>query len=132
MPAKPKLGLVAICDAVYKDEQSNKPILAGVFSGDILVSAFPAELRVALYIEIQIPEPGPHEVDIQFHVGGKLLGGGKSQPTSAVKNETTMLLLQGVTLCLQTSITTRRPCSRARPLTKKRSVRIAPVLNRFK
>jgi hypothetical protein len=50
---------VNLCEDV-RNETGNKKSLMGVFSGDILVAEFPAQLRVAFYAEY-VPQAGTTE-----------------------------------------------------------------------
>lgn len=61
----------SLCEDI-RDEIGNKKSLMGVFSGDILVSEFPARLRVAFYIEY-IPHSGTseHELSLLLAVGSQ-------------------------------------------------------------
>jgi hypothetical protein len=56
---------VIICDDVRK-EQSGKDILIGVFSGGIVLPAYPSHLRLAFWIEIQPEAVG--EIHCQIKV----------------------------------------------------------------
>jgi hypothetical protein len=75
MAKRPRVGIIALCDNVYKDEETNKIIIAGLYSGDIFISGFPAELRLSCYAELFIDDEEIHEADFQFFVGGKRRGG---------------------------------------------------------
>lgn len=39
-----------------RQEQNGKSIIIGVYSGDVLVSRFPADLKVAIWLEIEITD----------------------------------------------------------------------------
>jgi len=60
-----------MCDAVYKDERTNKGILAGVYSGDVLADNFPLDLLVAFYVEVTPDIGGTHNIELKFYVDGK-------------------------------------------------------------
>lgn len=93
--AKLKLGAVAVCDAVYRDVATNKAILAGVYAGDIVVTQFPASLPLAFYIEIWSTEPP--EIDVQFWLDDKHIGGGVASLDQSA-GAPIMLMLSGVHL----------------------------------
>lgn len=90
---KSGFGFAALCDAVYRDEQSNKAILAGVYSGDVNVESLPFELRFGLYIEVTSPADGDHEIDLQFYINGKQIGGAKAGILATVKGKNAALLV---------------------------------------
>lgn len=71
MPTKFRLGIVAMCDAVYKDERTNKGILAGVYSGDVVAEKFPLDLPVGFYIELTPDTGGNHSIELKFYIDGK-------------------------------------------------------------
>jgi hypothetical protein len=75
---KIRTGIVALCDGVYKDEATNKMVLSGLYSGDIISNGSDQDLRFALYVELFLPDDQEHEVDLQFWRGGKHTGGGKA------------------------------------------------------
>jgi hypothetical protein len=56
-----------VCDDVRK-EVTNKEILIGVYSGDIVVPSFPAWLPIAFWIEANAKEVGHQEVDFRLTV----------------------------------------------------------------
>lgn len=93
MPSKVKVGIVALCDAVYRDEGSNKIIIAGLYSGDILTDGNPSDLRFALYAEVFPPDTLTHTMDVQFWFGGKQLGGVKAEITAPVAGASSSILL---------------------------------------
>jgi hypothetical protein len=79
---KLKTGTVALCDIVYKDEMTNKPILAGVMGGGLLIESFPFDLRLGLYLEIYPQDLHSHEYDLQVFVGKNHIGGSKMAAAS--------------------------------------------------
>lgn len=70
----PAFGSVLVCDDVRRDT-SNKDILIGVYSADIIVSQTPAWLTIALYVEYLPSELGEQKLTLRFGmVGAGLLG----------------------------------------------------------
>src|SRR6266487_6946441 len=67
---------VVICDDVRR-EQNGKDLLIGVYSGDILVQAFPFTLPLSMWMEYAPPKPGLNDIFIRLHYG--------QQPPSIVK-----------------------------------------------
>lgn len=66
----PKIGdfdikTTILCDDVRQESGTGKYILIGVFTGDILVREFPAQVQLALYIEIDGPA-GHHDVELRL------------------------------------------------------------------
>ena len=77
MPKNP-FGFVEICDAVYKDEKTNKVVIAGLFGGDIYLDMMPMDLRIALFLDVVTPAAGEHSIELQFFVGKQLVGGAEA------------------------------------------------------
>ena len=88
-----KYGNVVLCDAVYFDSQSGKAVLAGVYSGDIVFPALPATGRFALLIDTFPDRTGEFEIDLQFNVGGKHVGGAKVHLIAAAKGAVASMLI---------------------------------------
>lgn len=95
-----KTGIVALCDAVYKDEQSNKAILAGLYSGGIVLDQMPVEFRFSLYIEVFLPDSRDHEIDLQFFEGGKHRGGAMIQASAVDPSDPVTLIVPQVGLLI--------------------------------
>jgi hypothetical protein len=68
-------GHTILCDYVYVDRETGKPVLAGVFSGDIALSAFPARFRCSIYTEFLPRENGSHKIDMKFFLNKKQMLG---------------------------------------------------------
>jgi len=64
---------VVLCDDV-RVEKSNKFILIGVYSANIVVSQTPAQLGVSLYGEALFSKPGEHRLSIRISVNDTRLG----------------------------------------------------------
>jgi len=130
MPAKFRFGIVAMCDAAYKDERTNKSILAGVYSGDVASEQFPFELPVAFYVEITPTVGGSHSIELRFYIDGKHQMGGMVELRETIAGIPTTLIMPTMSISLE------RPCtlevkfcaegSRAVSILKKRITR--PVL----
>jgi hypothetical protein len=75
VPKTAVFGHTILCDSVYVDKDSGKPILAGVYSGDVALSAMPARLRCAIYSEFLPPTDGKHYVELKFYLGKKQMAG---------------------------------------------------------
>lgn len=93
MPAKYRFGIVAMCDAVYKDERTNKGILAGVYSGDVVAEKFPLDLPVGFYIEMTPETGGNHSIELKFCVNGKHRMGAIIEVGETLPGVPAMLLL---------------------------------------
>lgn len=63
-----QVGSVIICNDIRK-EITNKDILIGVYGGDIIISKFPAKLRIAFWIEY-IPDRAD-KIEVNFRIGLK-------------------------------------------------------------
>ena len=66
----PRFPTVVLCEYLARDTYG-KHLLAGVYSGDILVGALPAELRVTIYAEFVAPTDGDHKIELIFRLGDK-------------------------------------------------------------
>jgi hypothetical protein len=73
---KARFGTVILCDIAYIDKESNKPIIAGIYAGDMLVSDFPAAIRTALYIEYFPVALRPHTIKVTFATNRKPFAAG--------------------------------------------------------
>ncbi|MBX6368373.1 MAG: hypothetical protein IRZ04_10335 [Rhodospirillales bacterium] len=72
--AAPTFRNAILCDAVYRDAGSNKAVLAGVYSGDILADRLPGAFKIAMYLEF-FPEKGcSHKIELSVLLGGKKYG----------------------------------------------------------
>ncbi len=67
-----EIGAVIICDDVRK-ENTNKDILIGVYSGDIILPSFPSELALAIWIELIPKQIGEHELEFRLSLAGQQL-----------------------------------------------------------
>jgi hypothetical protein len=61
---------VLVCDDI-RTEDNGKPMLIGVYSGDILVPDFPANLVLALFIGIRLPV-GETAIEVKLSVGNRV------------------------------------------------------------
>src|SRR5215467_14267622 len=61
---------VIMCDDVRK-EVSNKEILIGVYSGDIILPALPAWMPLAIWIELEPRELGKHQLEFRLSLTNK-------------------------------------------------------------
>lgn len=66
---KPKFGIVAVCDAAYRDVMSGKAVIAGLFTGDILSSNYPAMFPVTFFVELLNPEEVDDRLEFEVWVG---------------------------------------------------------------
>ncbi len=65
-----KFGNVVLCEFVAKGE-NNKFVLVNTFSGDVIVTAFPATLNFGLFAERRPNEVGNQSVSLDFLLNGK-------------------------------------------------------------
>jgi hypothetical protein len=65
-----RIESVVFCDDVRK-ETTNKDILIGVYSGDIIVPHFPAVISSAIWIEIVGDNIGPFELNLRLTLTDK-------------------------------------------------------------
>jgi hypothetical protein len=69
MPAF-EFSSVIFCDDIRK-EVTNKDILIGVYTGDILVGSFPAWINLSIWAEIFASEKGVEKFDLRLMVGDR-------------------------------------------------------------
>lgn len=67
----PKYAIV--CDDIRR-EDNGKQILIGIYTGDIIVSAFPTNLNLSFWLHLAVEKPGIAKVEVQM-----LLGPGETQ-----------------------------------------------------
>lgn len=98
MPGNLKPGVVALCDAVYKDEATNKIVIAGLYAGNVITDGAPHDMRFALYAEFVLPDNNPHDLDIQFWIGKVQVGSARSQVLQPPEAPNVSLMLNQFTL----------------------------------
>jgi hypothetical protein len=67
----PAFGAVLVCDDIRRDT-SNKDIIIGVYSADIVMSSVPHWMTIAFYLEYLPSETGEQLVELRFgltHMG---------------------------------------------------------------
>jgi hypothetical protein len=65
-----RIESVVFCDDVRK-EITNKDVLIGVYSGDIVVSSLPCVINTAIWIEIVGDTVGPFELELRLTLTDK-------------------------------------------------------------
>lgn len=63
------------CDAIYVDGQSQKLVLAGVYSGDLNFTEMPARVRLSFFMDMVPDADGNSRLDAQFFLDSKQIGG---------------------------------------------------------
>lgn len=86
------LGIVALCDAAYRDDLTGKSVLAGVYSGPVVVTQFPASFRAVFYIELFLPDKLGHRLEIRSLVNGEVQGVATFKARAADPDLPTVLL----------------------------------------
>ena len=64
-----EITTVVFCEDIRR-EISNKDILIGVYSGNILLPSFPSTFNVAFWLEAVSNEVGPKELEFRIRLGG--------------------------------------------------------------
>lgn len=67
-----------MADNVYRDENSKKIIISGMYPGNIITDKFPLDFRFAFYTEIFFPDEREYELDLEFLFDKKKRGGAKA------------------------------------------------------
>lgn len=73
MLRRPKVTNVVLCDDI-RTERNNKLIMVGVYTADLLVPKFPANMRLALYFTVQGAPAGQHEFEVRIIATGSNSG----------------------------------------------------------
>ena len=114
---------VVLCDLVIQSVE-NKPSLIGIYTGDILTSAMPARLRLALYAEFVPPANGQYHIEIDIKADGNKLMKGAVEIKDAVAGITAMIPLPGFELGVdgpvQLEVTASVNSARAQVILKKK------------
>jgi hypothetical protein len=61
------------------DARSNKVVIAGMYSGNVLLDSFPSDLSVALYIEVRAE--GDVDLDLDFYLKKTIVAKGSARIT---------------------------------------------------
>lgn len=59
-----------LCEDI-RQEKSNKYILIGVYSGDILIANLPASIPLAFYLDGNVTKPGSHKLHLKLSGPGE-------------------------------------------------------------
>ena len=100
-------GNIVLCDYAYVDRESSKAVLAGVFSGDILLPSLPARLRVSLYSEFLPPESGKHRIEIRIFLDKKLFARAESEVANTISGTPTIIILPQIEIGIDRPLTLR-------------------------
>lgn len=73
MAVTPKFGNFILCEHVIQGI-GNKYTLVNVYSGDILLSEFPATIALGLYAEFFSPKDAVIEFEVELTLNGKNIG----------------------------------------------------------
>lgn len=91
-------GNVIICDAVYTDRDSNKSVLAGVYSGNITLGMMPSVISVSLYAEYFPEKDSGSELEFQFFANGAHVGGATVELVAQEPGIVSMVVIPGLAL----------------------------------
>jgi cephalosporin hydroxylase len=69
MAKKLKLGNAILCEYVGMGS-NNKHVLLNVFSGDIIVLKFPADIMIGVYIEVHRDSPPQDKFEFEIRING--------------------------------------------------------------
>lgn len=86
-------GHTILCDYVYVDRESQKPVLAGVFSGDMVVPVFPTQIRCSIYAELLPPKNGSHKIEMKLLLGKKQMAGAIIEVRDAIVGTPAQLIV---------------------------------------
>jgi len=83
-----------LCEDV-REEIGNKKSLVGVFGGDVLVAHFPAQIKVAFYVEYLPGADDTSELNFELMLGGIQAAHGALAIPPDRKDTVTMVIPQG-------------------------------------
>lgn len=89
MPKKFRIGNSILAEYVTRGDR-NKHMLVNVYSGDVIVPSFPADLGFGFYIDLLRPDPEalPDQFTMEFSYGGNPIlrgqGSGGDPPESPI------------------------------------------------
>lgn len=67
---KPTIDAVVICDDIRR-EVTGKDLLIGVYTGDIVLQAFPNWFNASIWLEVSFAEAGQYELDLRLSLTDK-------------------------------------------------------------
>jgi hypothetical protein len=88
---------VILCEHITVDV-GYKHSLIGVYSGDIVIPDFPANLRLAFYSEMVPPADGEHTIVLTFKINDKKFMEGRVSVSNAVAGESGIIAVRGFSL----------------------------------
>jgi len=100
MPAR-NFRNVILCDHAYADRLSNKAIIAGVYSGDILLSSVPGIVRFSIYAEYIPDNDGDQVITLDIHLDRKRVAGGELKISGGIAGVPAMLLVPPVEINIE-------------------------------
>jgi hypothetical protein len=84
---------IILCDNVYVDRESGKPVLAGVYSGDVTLTTVPARIRWSIYAEFLPPKSGSHKIDMKFFLDKKQVLGAMIEARDTIAGTPALLMV---------------------------------------
>ena len=89
MAKKFRVGNAILAEYVTKGDR-NKHVLVNVYSGDVIVNAFPVDLGFGFYVEILRPTPDamPPEFSVQLSFGNSPILRGRASGSSPIDSPT--------------------------------------------
>lgn len=100
-----KFGNAILCEFISRGA-GNKHSLINVFSGDVIVSEFPATMMIAVYIEYTPDPTDPQEVSLHVYIGDDLAANVpvKIKPSPSSNVATIVFQGMGVKIPKETSL----------------------------
>lgn len=92
-----KIVNAIICDDVRK-EITNKFIIIGVYSNDIVFPSFPSNANLSLYSDIFIRKQGDFTLNVRILLDGKMIIGAEVQAQNNKPEQLTSLILPPMTM----------------------------------
>ena len=68
-PAALKVDYAVLCEDI-RMERNNKVMLAGIYTGSILVAQFPATLRLGVWFHCETALGGTYDIEAKMEAGG--------------------------------------------------------------
>lgn len=103
MAKKLIFGNCVLCEFVAKGA-GNKHTLVNVYSGDVIVTEFPANLMIALYIEYLRPKNDNSELKLELHIGDELFAEMPVKIKYSPNSKNASIVLPSATLSLNNEV----------------------------
>lgn len=99
-----KFGNVIVCEYASKGER-NKFTLVNIFSGDIIVAEFPANLHLGLYLEYYPDFEGESDLSLDINLDEDTLATMTAQTKDAIPGTSGVIIIPAIQLGIERDLT---------------------------